>query len=1251
MIEEVDVRVIDPRRGVFTTTTICPKDEELEYAEDLVHKLLDFMGAGPAYRTLFGLKVTNLSKWLESKKNRDCFLKKSNIRSDFTSFIINHSLKRFILKSPLWLAPNTKLRDLIENSETKLELELRLRFRPGSFLKLYRSDKGTFDLIFAQIRHDFLYKKFNEVDDDFVLIDGKVQGLVILDLVRYAIEKGIELERLLKEVNMKDFLPHKTSRLQQVILSVFTLPNIRNNLQVFHTHCEGSLETAKISFIDTFLNKVSTRDNGSETYYPALNLRKDDQGVPVEIRVRYSLKDSNCFIESRNIRLRDAMNQSPVRKLSKLEKLKWNTICDIYSIIHASLRGNNAILNHNYGSRAGTYTISFLSSWRAESFLSCIDGYYRLLKRCYFHLCRDITSPLLDRLRQIGSHGTTGWKYAESRLNHQRRVGTFLVRQCLITNNRFLIDVALESNIDATLEVDYNPKERTYRLIRYANSASLVMSASTFCETYGNLRALVLDVQIKINIGNNEVHQHLKYWLMPNEYDTCPIILLSLSLDKLFEITDEKASVYKDMLSQYPLHVPMGAITECEPITTSARNRFRVDKATFSGKKVVVKTLINNDAQRLAQDEYLVFHSCKKTHNDPQILNTFKPTQLRLVDWVFVNYRVFAATIGLYVIGSGLVQEFLPLGTLDRFLFVNSNVTNHSKSLISAQLADALLYLQEKQIIHGKLRCHNIFVSKARPIEIKVADPLGTYNIREDQAFIPPEVFGRSDKTCFSVYDSGIDVWAFGTTLWQVFSNGRRPAPGCFANKDLLRPKDCWRRMWDIIESCWVLDPGRRATPQTLYRDINEQCVWEQEFGDYCEIPEQASSEIGRASTSLCDQPSTSLTEPTSTTSRSDQPLTTQSVGTLSTMVVGHGGKMHDLLDAGITQRDAVIRSQWNARFFTDVKTHPYHRLSKFVSGYTLACPNTLALTNGESIPLSSLPEDIEGREWLVDSDRLQLGNLLGRGTSGCVRRGVLTHELEEKQVAVKCIEPGALNAEVGFEDLRREFSIMKDLDHENIVKIIGFVDDGDFMLVMEYMTCGSLQDYLKRPEITNYPLQKYALDIAKGMCYLESMKIVHRDLALRNILVANHNHVKICDFGLAQYLGQENHYQVKTQRPLPLKWYAPEVLATWKHTHKSDVWSYAVVLWEIYTGGSIPDYPTEIKDLYEILKNTRLSKPTACPDHIYDMMLKFCWAADPEDRPNFQQICDYLEQLQQPFIQFDNGRIFNTNYQQSSTF
>ncbi|KAJ7409677.1 receptor tyrosine-protein kinase erbB-4-like [Pitangus sulphuratus] len=141
------------------------------------------------------------------------------------------------------------------------------------------------------------------------------------------------------------------------------------------------------------------------------------------------------------------------------------------------------------------------------------------------------------------------------------------------------------------------------------------------------------------------------------------------------------------------------------------------------------------------------------------------------------------------------------------------------------------------------------------------------------------------------------------------------------------------------------------------------------------------------------------------------------------------------------------------------------------------------------------------------------------------------------------------------------------------------------------------------------------------GMMYLEERRLVHRDMAARNVLVKSPNHVKITDFGLARLLeGDEKEYNADGGK-MPIKWMALECIHYRKFTHQSDVWSYGVTIWELMTFGGKPydGIPTrEIPDLLE--KGERLPQPPICTIDVYMVMVK-CWMIDADSRPKFKEL------------------------------
>ncbi|XP_062213259.1 serine/threonine-protein kinase STY13-like [Phragmites australis] len=286
--------------------------------------------------------------------------------------------------------------------------------------------------------------------------------------------------------------------------------------------------------------------------------------------------------------------------------------------------------------------------------------------------------------------------------------------------------------------------------------------------------------------------------------------------------------------------------------------------------------------------------------------------------------------------------------------------------------------------------------------------------------------------------------------------------------------------------------------------------------------------------------------------------------------------------------------------------------------------------------------------EWEIDLAKLDIQNQIAHGTFGVVYRGTY----DGHDVAVKVLDWGQEGQDTAAkhrEAFEKEVVVWQKLDHPNVTKFVGAstgtsqlkipkkgssagaggraVPSECCVVVVEFQHGGTLKTLLYNHRDKKLPYKKVvqlALDLARGLSYLHSKKIVHRDVKAENMLLDRKRTLKIADFGVARVeAGSEMTGQTGT-----LGYMAPEVLQGQSYDHKCDVYSFGILLWETYCCAmAYPNYSLADISYHVVKLGIRPDIPRCCPRALADIMAR-CWDGNPDNRPEMSEVVAQLERI-----------------------
>ncbi|KAM4548831.1 tyrosine-protein kinase JAK2 isoform 1-T3 [Odontesthes bonariensis] len=1065
--------------GTKDATTIHISSGHLS-AENVCIKAGKKCGILPVYISLFGLASADLSFWY----------------------------------------PPSHMFDLDEN----LEVHFRVRFFFGNWFgqgsrtsfrySLARDticpvlDYNVIDYLFAQLRSDFIASEAGVAPP--LSAQEECLGLAVLDLWRMAKERHQSVRELCKTVSYKSCLPksHRHDIQKRNRLDRF---RIRNTLKRFLKklgHCSVDECSLKLKYLIELAGIEPSL--GSETFH-----------------VNHSSSHSNA---TSLVRVNGETGIQICGSCHPDDSVEWQTFCDFQEIIDISVK---RVCQEQVPQDSRMVTITrkddrcletnFQSLKEALSFVSLVDGYFRLTTDSSHFFCQNIAPPsLLDGLKNH-CHGAITSEIAVNKLKKSGcQGGAFLLRQSPKNYDNFFLTVCVQT----LLGLDYKDcliiKNEHYNLPGVQKSFSSLKELTSY---YQHNKLLLAEIPVK-----------LARCCPPRPKELTNLIIIRNN-----NLVEGQGSPKSERNKFSHIQFQMIKYEDLKWDESLGQGSFT---RIFRGCKTDIHEGEKHMTEVLLKELDAIHKNCWESFFEAA----------SLMSQMSHKHLIHVYGVSVHGVKNVMVQEFVKHGALDLYLKRVGSVSVSWKLSVAKQLACALNFLEEQNIVHGNICAKNLLLARegdpshgSSPF-IKLSDPgisvamLGKDVILDRIPWVAPEVLEVPDNLTLEC-----DKWSFGATVWEIFNNGNSPLRGWnleqkqkfYENWQQLPPSQ-WTELADLISQCMDYKAAFRPSCRSIIRQLNSLIT-----SDYV---------ILHATEPVAQNPVCRVINP--------------------------------------AQQDHALFEERHLRYISP----------------------------------------------------------LGKGNFGSVELcrydplGDNTGEL----VAVKKLQPNKLS---NLEDFQKEVKTLSVLHCDYIVKYRGVcysMGRLSMSLVMEYLPYGSLIGYLEcnRHDINTKRMLLFASQICKGMQYLQTLRYVHRDLAARNILVANELLVKIADFGLTKVIPSDKEYYHVTQPgESPIFWYAPESITESRFSHKSDVWSFGVVLHELFSYCDMTCNPKRLcmqeighsvqgatisMYLANILKNNwRLPAPPHCPPKVYSLM-KQCWAYNFDERPCFSSLGNQIDAIMQ---------------------
>uniref|UniRef100_A0A673A5U9 Tyrosine-protein kinase n=1 Tax=Sphaeramia orbicularis TaxID=375764 RepID=A0A673A5U9_9TELE len=691
------------------------------------------------------------------------------------------------------------------NTDENLQVHFRVRFFFGNWYEngprtSYRYsltrdsispvlDYCVINYLFAQV----ILKR--EVDSVCVSwVSHKIQtdaqeeclGLAVLDLWRMAKERRQSVRELCKSVSYKSCLPkshrhdiQKRNRLDRY--------RIRNTLKHFLKklgNCSVDECSLKLKYL--------------------IELARIEPSLGNEIfKVNPSSSESKSSFTLLRVTGEDGIQTNGSSdpddgKWRNQKTLEWQTFCDFQEIIDISIK---RVCHENVPQDSRMVTITrrddrcleakFPSLKEALSFVSLVDGYFRLTTDSTHYFCQDIAPPsILEGIRNH-CHGPITSEFAVHKLKRSGfKGGTFLLRQSPENYDNFFLTVCVQT----PLGLDYKDcliiKNETFSLPGVHKTFSSLRELTNF---YQHNKLLLAEVPVKLG-----------HCCPPRSKDLTNLIIIRKSSSVEAQ---ESPTPERNKFSHIQFHmIKYEDLKWDESLGQGSFSRI------FRGTKMDIRDGEKRETEVLLKELDGLHKNCWESFFEAASLMSQ------------ISHRHLLLVYGVSVFGAKniMVQEFVKYGALDLYLKRGRSVSVSWKLDVAKQLASALNFLEEKNIVHGNICAKNLLLARegdpsqgSSPF-IKLSDPginvafLDKDVILDRIPWVAPEVLEAPDNLTLEC-----DKWSFGATLWEIFNNGNAPLRGWdldrkrqFYETFQQLPPSQWTELADLISQCMDYQAG-----------------------------------------------------------------------------------------------------------------------------------------------------------------------------------------------------------------------------------------------------------------------------------------------------------------------------------------------------------------------------------------------------------------------------------------------------------